>query len=173
MSQEKEAPLNKLRTIHIDLEQMSAQIEFQDGTLERWVYNSEGIFRSLLQSGSLEVAARRLLVASQPEATSIGVETVEGANETAPVRKEKAPALVLPGRLKNQPAEGRPDGQGKPTAIAQFLAHMDGREGAVPLFATFHHHTRDIALRLSSGDAITAQGYYHPSRDSSRLSTFS
>jgi hypothetical protein len=173
MAQEQEGQLNKLRTIHVDLEQRSAQFEFEDGTVERWVYNSEGIFRSLIQTGNLEVAARQLLVTSQPEVESARAEKVDQVNEPAPARREKTPALVLPGRLKNQPSEGRPDGGGKPTAVAHFLAHMEGQEGATLLFATFHNHTRDIALRLTAGDPITAQGYYHPNRDSSRLSTFS
>jgi hypothetical protein len=170
MAQEQESQ-NKLRSIHIDLEERYIETQAQDGTLIRFSYNPEGIFLSLLQTGSLEGAAQRLLVTSQPEA--VNTEVAGQVNEPAPARREKTPALVLPGRLKNQPSEGRPDGHGKPTAVAHFLAHLEGQEGAALLFATFHNHTRDVALRLNSGDPITAQGYYHPNRDSSRLSTFS
>ena len=171
MTQEQEGQLNKLRTIHIDLEQRSAQIEFQDGTVERWIYNSEGIFRSLLQSGSLESEARRLLATSQPETGS--AEAVEQLNDPAPARREKAPSQVLSGRLQGQPREGNPDGNGKPTAWAKFLAHIEGHEGAVWVSATFHNQTRPIALQLPAGSQITAQGYYHEARGSGRNPTFS
>jgi hypothetical protein len=89
--------------------------------------------------------------------------------------RAKTPAEVLTGRLDNQPREGNPDRRGKPTATARLLAHKEGVEGAVPLFATFHGRTRDIALSLNEGDQITAQGYLHPSRDpeGKRLGTFS
>jgi len=180
MAHEPEGSINKLSSIHIDLEERFIETLTQDGIAIRFTFSPEGVFQQLLQHGSLEGAARRLLSASQPETegdpnamTDAGVESPAPATQEASAPREKQPALVLPGRLQTTPMDGRPDGRGKPTAWARFLAHMDGQEGATLLSATFHNRTRDIALALTDGDAITAQGYLHPSRNPERLSTFS
>jgi hypothetical protein len=89
---------------------------------------------------------------------------------------EKNPTLVVPGRLQTKPQDGRPDRQGKPTAWAHLLGHVEGREGATLLSTSFHGRTREIALALDKGDQITAQGYIHWRRADApedRLSTFS
>src|SRR3954453_16512260 len=113
MSGEQEQEPNKLREIRINVEQSFVHTEFADGTIERYSYNSDGIFRSILQSGSLEAAARRLLATSQAEAEAI--DQAEEAQQSA-AQQEKSPARVLTGRLQDQPREGRPDSKGNPTA---------------------------------------------------------
>ena len=188
MAHESEGSINKLRSIHIDLDERVIETLAQDGIAIRFTFSPDGVFQQLLTGGSLEGAAQRLLSASQPErasetdaviegetsaATDAGVEAPASTAQEAAAPREKQPALVLPGRLQTTPMEGRPDGREKPTAWARFLAHMDGQEGAMLLSATFHNRTRDIALGLSDGDAITAQGYLHPSRNPERLSTLS
>lgn len=180
MAGESEASISRIQSIHIDLEAQSIETLAHDGIVVRFTFSPEGIFQQLLAGGSLEGATRRLLSASRPEAegetkaeTDAGVESPAPATEEAAAPREKQPALVLPGKIQTKPMEGRPDGRGKPTAWARFLAHMDGQEGATLLSATFHNRTRDIALGLSDGDAITAQGYLHLSRNAERLSTFS
>jgi hypothetical protein len=172
MAQESEESISKLRSIHIDLEEQSIETLAQDGVIVRLTFSPEGVFQQLLRSGSVEGASQRLLSASEGQPDT-APEANDQVNPEAPAKREKQPALVLPGKLQTKPAEGRPDGRGNPTAWARFLAHMEGQEGAVLLSATFHNHTRDIALKLAEGDAIRAQGYLHPHRDSSRLSTFS
>ena len=157
MAQEQEGSIRKLRSFTIDVEKQLIETLAQDGTVVRFTYSPEGIFQTILLAGGLESAASRLVTASQVEDIPVVAEG-QPAPE-APARKEKSPALVLSGRLKNQPTEGRPDGHQKPTAVAHFLAHLPEREGATLLFATFHNHTRDIALRLAADDPITAQGY--------------
>jgi hypothetical protein len=79
----------------------------------------------------------------------------------SPAAQEKNPTLVVPGRLQTKPQDGRPDRQGKPTAWAHLLGHIEGREGATLLSTSFHGRTREIALALDKGDQITAQGYIH------------
>jgi hypothetical protein len=94
----------------------------------------------------------------------------------APTAQEKNPTLVVPGRLQTKPQDGRPDRQGKPTAWAHLLGHIEGRDGATLLSTSFHGRTREIALALDKGDQITAQGYIHWRRADApedRLSTFS
>lgn len=176
MAQESEASISRIRSIHIDLEERSIETLAHDGLVTRFTFGPEGVSQQLLAPGSLEGAARRLLAIAQPEIgaeADAGVESTDRTTQEAAAPRERQPALVLPGRLQTRPMEGRPDGRGKPTAWARFLAHMDSQEGATLLSATFHNRTRDIALRLADGDAITAQGYLHPSRDPDRLSTFS
>src|SRR5215213_173085 len=174
MSQEQESQ-TKLRSIHIDLEERYIETQARDGTLLRFSYNSEGIFLSLLQTGSLEAAARQLLMTSQPEAEPAQAETVDQVNEPAPTHREKSAPLVIPGKLHSKPVEGRPDGKGNPTAWGKILGHLKDHQGAVLISSTFHGRTRAIALGLSEGDSITAQGYYHPvsNPDERRLPTFS
>src|SRR4051794_33784777 len=171
MSDEQEREqINKLHEIRINLEQGFVQTEFADGTIERYSYNSDGIFRSILQSGSLEAAARRLLATSQAEAEMVDQDEQQ---PPAAVQQEKSTARVLSGKLQDQPREGMPDGKGNPTAWAKFLAHIEGNAGAVLASATFHGSTRSIALGLPAGSPITAQGYYHEARGNGRNPTFS
>jgi hypothetical protein len=174
MSQEQESQ-SKLRTIYVDLEGRYIETQAQDGTVLRFSYSPEGIFLSLLQTGTLEGATQRLLVTSQPEAEAARAEAVDQVNEPAPARREKTAPLIIPGKLQTTPVEGRTDGKGNPTAWGKILGHLKDREGAVLIAGTFHGRTREIALRLSEGDSIVAQGYYHPvsNPDERRLPTFS
>ncbi len=97
------------------------------------------------------------------------------STERAPATK--SPTVVIAGRLQTQPAEGRPDRQGKPTAWARFLGHIPDQEGATLLSTSFHGTAREIALGLPKDAQITAQGYLHLRDDadaqSRRLSSFS
>jgi hypothetical protein len=88
----------------------------------------------------------------------------------------KVPTVTVPGKLQTKPKEGRADRHHKPTAWAQLLAHLEGRDGATLLSTSFHGRTRDIALGLNQGDQITAQGYLHlraVDAPDDRLSSFS
>src|SRR4051812_42856415 len=88
-----------------------------------------------------EGATRKALAASQAASEPAPLpDAQDQASEAAPTRKEKTPATVIPGRLKNQPKEGRPDSNGKPTAWAHFLGHLEGVDGAVLISASFHNH---------------------------------
>ena len=50
---------------------------------------------------------------------------------------------------------------------------MCSYDEATLLSATFHNHTRQIALRLKKDDPITAKGYLHAAREHGRLRSFS
>src|SRR5689334_14648372 len=158
------------------------RINLKDGFLETRTRDGSGIRQEFGTGTAIQLTPfgkddegrmRKTLAASEAKAPAPLPDPQSEASESAPARREKAPAIVLPGRLKTTPVEGRADGHGKPTARAHFLAHLDGQDGAVLLSATFHNHTRDAALTLSAGDAIRGQGYLHPSRDLQRLPTFS
>jgi hypothetical protein len=163
----------KITSIRINIKEGFMETRSEDGSGLRVDLATGDVLQQIPFGKDGAGATRRALAASQPEPEAPLPDPVEQASEAAPARREKSPAIVLPGRLKSTPVAGRSDGHGKPTAWAHFLAHLDGQEGAVLLSATFHNHTRDAALGMSAGDTLTAQGYLHPSRDSDRLSTFS
>ncbi len=98
------------------------------------------------------------------------------ADEGAPPEPEdgeKPKTVVLTGRLKAKPKEGRADRSGNPTAYARFSAHVEGEREAHDYIATFHRHTAAVALGLPSSAKITVEGYPHPSSSSNRLDSFS
>ena len=170
---DQEQSIRKIEAINVNLSGRYIETRLEGGTSLRLSFDAWEMLQHLLLSGDMEATARKLLATGEAQPDISTPLPTEQITEDAPAPKQKSPALVLPGKLKTTPIEGKPDSHGKPTATAQFLAHMEGEEGAVRLFSTFHNHTRDIALRLSAGDPITVQGYLHLSRDPKRLSTLS
>jgi hypothetical protein len=73
--------------------------------------------------------------------------------------KEREKTITLTGKLKSQPKPGKPDRSGKPTAYADFAAHVEGEKAAHYYVATFHRHTKDIALKLPKEAQITVNDY--------------
>jgi hypothetical protein len=116
---------------------------------------------------------------SQPQTLPATTEAIaQGAGEMSPAfrsdaAKEREKTITLSGKLKSQPKPGKPDRSGKPTAYADFAAHVDGEEKAHGYVATFHRHTRDIAATLPKEAQITVTGYPHPSNSPKRKDTFS
>jgi hypothetical protein len=87
--------------------------------------------------------------------------------------KEREKTVTLTGKLKSQPKPGRNDRSGKPTAYADFAAHVEGEKDAHYYVATFHRHTKDIALKLPKEAPITVTGYPHPTNSEKRKDTLS
>jgi hypothetical protein len=112
---------------------------------------------------------------SDAQALAQPAETVPSASpaSTADAAKEKEKTITLSGKLKSKAQPGKPDRSGKPTAYADFAAHVEGEENAHYYVATFHRHTREIALKLAKEAPITVTGYPHPSTSPKRTDTFS
>jgi hypothetical protein len=91
----------------------------------------------------------------------------------ASAAKEKEKTATLTGKLKSKPQAGRNDRSGKPTAYADFAAHVEGEEQAHYYKATFHRNTRNIALKLPAEAQITVFGYPHPRKSPRSTDTFS
>jgi hypothetical protein len=87
--------------------------------------------------------------------------------------KEREKTATLSGKLKSQPKPGKSDRSGKPTAYADFAAHVEGEKEAHYYKATFHRRTRDIALKLPAEAQITVFGYPHPRNSPRSTNTFS
>jgi hypothetical protein len=118
----------------------------------------------------------RSLLDSPVERGSPFVEENAAPRSPAPraeAAKEKEKTVTLSGKLKSKPKPGRNDRSGKPTAYADFAAHVDGEEAAHYYKATFHRHTREIALKLPREAPITVTGYPHPRHSPKSTDTFS
>jgi hypothetical protein len=150
-----------VEAIHYYPKTRSLVIEVAGGPLFALIQTPEGIFYELIKAQTRRSVER---LAPEPQAQ-------EAPRATS--AKEKAPTTIIPGKLQNQPVEGRPDRHGKPTAYGRLLGHLEGEEGATLLSTSFHGKTREIALALTAGSRITAQGYLHRSADPDRLSSFS
>jgi hypothetical protein len=170
MAQEHEGRPVPLRSIHIDLYERSITFEAEGETATRLTFSPGGVLYELLgETALLTQAAKKLRswsLRNQQSSEEAPPETVPTpstaqAHEGSSSTKEKSPTTVLPGKLQTKPKEGNPDRHGKPTAWAQFLAHVEGREAATLLSTSFHGRTREIALQLNAGDHLTAQGYLH------------
>lgn len=172
MSQEQENRRIPLVGIYINLEQRSIVFVAADKSATRLIYSPQGILYELIGKPAAGPAPAEELLEKAEAGTHPTVDVASAVVE----RKEKTPTVVLPGKLQTRPKEGNPDRQGKPTAWAQLLAHVEGREGATLLSTSFHGKAGEIALALSAGDHITAQGYLHLRPEdpvNPRLSTFS
>src|SRR3712207_4291285 len=106
---------NEVTHIRINLKEGFIETRTKDGSGIRQEFRT-GVAIQLTPFGKDgEGAARKALAASQPEAEpSPPPDQVDQASEAAPAHREKSPAVVLPGRLKSTPIEGRADSHGKP-----------------------------------------------------------
>lgn len=138
-----------LTAIYINLEEHRVELESSHGTVASVSFPSVG---TIYFNGG------------EPRPT----DSVSG-----PEDGEKNRPIVLTGRLKNKPREGRADRSGNPTAYARFSAHVEGEEGPHDYIATFHRHTTQLALGLAANAQITVEGYPHASQSEKRLDSFS
>jgi hypothetical protein len=135
------------------------------------------VVATLIFEGKL-LAAGVIFFGSQPQALSDSpfdeeVETPASPAAASDVAKEREKTATLTGRLKSKPQPGKNDRSGKPTAYADFAAHVEGEEKAHNYKATFHRRTRDIALKLPIEAQITVFGYPHPRNSPRSTDTFS
>jgi hypothetical protein len=94
------------------------------------------------------------------------------ATSASDAAKEREKTTTLTGKLKSKPKPGKLDRSRKPTAYADFAAHVEGEKQAHDYMATFHRHTRQIALALAREAQITVTGYPHPSTSEKRKVPF-
>jgi hypothetical protein len=172
MTNEDESFSAHLEFINIDLKNKAVEIQAEGGTALRFTYTPRGVLMQLTLKAERSHSPTDDVV-GPPIPAVVSEPMPEIVAETPAPAKTKTPAETISGKLQTKPTEGRPDGRGNPTAWARFLAHREGNDGALLVSATFHSKARELALGLDAGDQITAQGYYHPSRDPHRLSTFS
>jgi hypothetical protein len=135
------------------------------------------VVATLIFEGKLP-AAGVIFFGNQPQALPDNPFDEEAETPASPAAasdaaKEREKTATLTGRLKSKPKLGKNDRSGKPTAYADFAAHVEGEEKAHYYKATFHRQTRDIALKLPAEAQITVFGYPHPRNSPRSTDTFS
>ena len=163
MSKEAEGVGIPFTDIHINLTDKSIILKKEDE-----------IVATLVFEGKIP-AAGVIFFGNQPQVLSDSPFDEEGETPVSPVSpaKEREKTVTLSGKLKSKPQPGRNDRSGKPTAYADFAAHVEGEEEAHYYKATFHRHTRGIALKLPIEAQITVFGYPHPRESAKSTDTFS
>jgi hypothetical protein len=152
--------------IHINLTDQTITLKKEDAVVATLVFE-----------GKLP-AAGVIFLGSQPQALLDSpfdeeAETPVSPTSLSDAAKERKKTITLSGKLKGKPEPGKNDRSNKPTAYADFAAHVDGEKDAHDYVATFHRHTRGIALKLPPEAQITVTGYPHPSNRPQRKDTFS
>jgi hypothetical protein len=167
MAKETEGAGIPFTDIHINLTDQTITLKKEDETLATLVFEgklpAEGVIFFPSQLQTLPASGDVLPQAIEPVSPA-------SASDAA---KEREKTITLTGKLKSQPKPGKPDRSGKPTAYADFAAHVEGEEKAHDYVATFHRHTRGIALKLPKEAQITVNGYPHLSNSAKRKDTFS
>jgi hypothetical protein len=160
-----ETNVRSVTEIHISLSRRSITLGSEGEPLATITFSPSGLlFETPVPALPSEV--------QPPEGAPTSALLPEG--QASPGAEEKKEGmLILSGRLKSTPKEGRQDRSGKPTAYAKLAAHADEHEQAHMYLATFHGGTRQIALGLSREDPLTVEGYPHASEDPERSDTFS
>lgn len=157
-------------SIHIDIRDHSITFEGRKGIIARLLFSDAVYFQTPTES-----PPEALISPDEGESSPQTLEDEASAVVEATALPETAQPVVLSGRLKSQPREGRPDSRGRPTAWTRLAVHEDDRPDAHLYSATFHRGSARIALRLAADAAITVEGYPHLSSDPSagRLDTLS
>jgi hypothetical protein len=153
--------------IHINLTNQTIILKKEDAVVATLIFAGK-----LPAAGVIFFPNRGQTLPASTESIPQVIEPVSPAPRSD-AAKEKEKTITLSGKLKSQPKPGKPDRSGKPTAYADFAAHVDGEEKAHYYVATFHRHTRDIAAKLPTEAPITVTGYPHPSKSPKRKDTFS
>ena len=135
-----------LTAIHVDLHERTITFEADDRSATRLTYSPRAVLYELLGTDRAATSAPEAALRQRRQPTEAAAAHQDP--QAASPSKEKAPTTVLPGKLQTKPKDGRPDRHQKPTAWAQLLAHIEGREGATLLSTSFHGRTRELALSL-------------------------
>jgi hypothetical protein len=172
MSSEIEGERIALTRVEFDIAGRSITLEAGDKPIARLTFSSGTIY---FQTPALSLSGDAISTAELPGGIPSPDDAPVAEDRTidAEVSQERERPVVLSGRLKSKPREGRPDGRGNPTAWARLAAHEDGDEKARLYSTTFHRHTARIALGLDLNAPITVQAYRHLYDDPERMDTLS
>jgi hypothetical protein len=155
--------------IHINLTDQTITLKKEDEVVATLVFEGKLPAAGVIFFGN---QPQPLLDSPFDEEPDIPVSPTAPAS-AADAAKEREKTVTISGRLTSQPKPGKLDRSGKPTAYADFAAHVEGEKGAHDYIATFHRHTRQIALTLPIDAHITVNGYPHPSSKPRHKDTFS
>jgi hypothetical protein len=155
--------------IHINLTEQTITLKKEEAVVATLVFDGK-----LPASGVIFFGNNQPGLSDSPFAEEGAIQVSPAAPATgSDAAKEREKTITLSGKLKSQPKSGKADRSGKPTAYADFAAHVEGEQDAHDYIATFHRHTRDIALKLPTEAQITVSGYPHASNSPKRKDTIS
>jgi hypothetical protein len=170
MATEAEGAGIRFTDIHINLTDQTIILKKDKEVVATLIFEgklpAEGVIFFPRQGQTLPAGAEPVPVAIEPVPPASPATASDGA-------KEREKTITLSGKLKSQPKPGKLDRSGKPTAYADFAAHVKGEKEAHYYVATFHRHTRNIASKLPKEAQITVMGYPHPSKSPKHKDTFS
>jgi hypothetical protein len=149
--------------IHINLTDQTITLKKEDEVVATLVFEGKLPAAGVIFFGSQPQGLLDSPFDDEPE-TPVSLTSSTSASDAA---KEREKTVTLSGKLTSQPKPGKVDRSGKPTAYADFAAHVEGEKGAHDYVATFHRHTRQIALKLPKDAQITVNGYPHPNNSPS------
>ena len=155
--------------IHINLTDQTITLKKEDDVVATLVFEGKLPAAGVIFLGS---QLQPLLDSPFDEEPEMPVSPASAASD-ADAAKEREKTVTLTGKLKSKPQPGKNDRSNKPTAYADFAAHVEGEKDAHYYVATFHRHTRGTALKLPPEAQITVEGYPHPSNKPKRKDTFS
>jgi hypothetical protein len=165
MAKEDEAGI-RFTDIHINLADQTITLKKEDEVVATLVFEGKLPAAGVIFLGSQPKALLDSLFDEEPE-------TPVSPTSPSDVAKEREKTITLTGKLKSKPQPGKNDRSNKPTAYADFAAHVEGEEKAHDFVATFYRHTRGIALKLPKEAQITVNGYPHSSNSARPKDTFS
>jgi hypothetical protein len=155
--------------IHINLTDQTITLKKEEEVVATLVFEGKLPAAGVIFLGSQPQGLLDSPFDEEPE-TSVSPTSPASTSDAA---KEREKTVTLSGKLKSKPQPGKNDRSNKPTAYADFAAHVEGEKDAHYYVATFHRHTRGIALKLPIEAQITVSGYPHPSNKPRRKDTFS
>jgi hypothetical protein len=155
--------------IHINLADQTITLKEEDEVVATLVFEGKLPAAGVIFFGN---QPQELLDSPFDEEPETSVSPASAASDSDPA-KEREKTVTLTGKLKSKPQPGKLDRSGKPTAYADFAAHVEGEEKAHYYKATFHRRTRDIALKLPVEAQITVFGYPHSRNSPRSIDTFS
>jgi hypothetical protein len=166
MAKEEEGSGIRFTDIHINLADQTITLKKEDEVVATLVFEGKLPAAGVIFLGSHPSALLDSPFDEEPE-------TPVSPTSPSDAAKEREKTITLTGKLKSKPQPGKNDRSNKPTAYADFAAHVEGEKDAHNYVATFHRHTRGIALKLPPEAQITVTGYPHPSNKPRRKDTFS
>jgi hypothetical protein len=169
MASEVEGTGIQFTDIHINLQEQTITLKKEKEVVATLVFEGKLPAAGVIFFGS---QPQDLLDSPFDEEPEISDSPVTPAT-LADAAKEREKTVTLSGKLKSKPQPGKRDRSNNPTAYADFAAHVEGEKDAHYYVATFHRHTRGIALKLPVESQITVSGYPHPSNKPRHKDTFS
>jgi hypothetical protein len=120
--------------IHINLTDQTVTLKKEDDVVATLVFEGKLPAAGVIFLGSQPQGLLDSPFDEEPETPVSPASSVI----TSDAAKEREKTVTLTGKLKSKPQPGKNDRSNKPTAYADFAAHVEGEKDAYYYVATFH-----------------------------------